>query len=153
MKPKIYTDTSVIGGCLDIEFKEGSQALFERFKSNSAILMISSLTLLELEKAPQDVQNVLKQVPIENMEYIELSIEAKQLADKYLSEGVVSKKSKVDAQHIAIATVNRADVLVSWNFKHIVNLDRIHGYNAVNLKQGYPMIEIRTPLEVLNYEN
>ncbi|RKZ51898.1 MAG: hypothetical protein DRR16_22810 [Candidatus Parabeggiatoa sp. nov. 3] len=93
MKPKIYTDTSVIGGCLDIEFKEGSQALFERFKSNSAILMISSLTLLELEKAPQDVQNVLKQVPIENMEYIELSIEAKQLADKYLSEGVVSKKS------------------------------------------------------------
>jgi hypothetical protein len=85
MKPKIYTDTSVIGGCLDIEFKEGSQALFERFKSNSAILMISNLTLLELENAPQDVQNVLKQVPIENIEYIKLSIEAKQLADKYLS--------------------------------------------------------------------
>jgi len=153
MKPKIYTDTSVIGGCLDIEFKEGSQALFERFKSNSAILMISNLTLLELENAPKDVQDILKQIPIENIEYVELSIEAKQLADKYLSEGVVSKKSKVDAQHIATATINRANVLVSWNFKHIVNLERIHGYNAVNLKQGYPMIEIRTPLEVLSYEN
>ena len=95
----------------------------------------------------------MKHIPIENIEYVELSIEAKQLAEKYLSESVVSKKSKVDAQHIAIATINRADVLVSWNFKHIVNLEKIHGYNAVNLKQGYPMIEIRTPLEVLSYEN
>jgi len=55
-------------------------------------------------------------------------------------------------KYIATATINRADVLVSWNFKHIVNLERIHRYNAVNLKLGYPMIEIRTPTEVLNYE-
>ena len=63
------------------------------------------------------------------------------------------KKSYVDAQHIAIATTQRADVLVSWNFKHIVNLERIHGYNSVNLKLGYPMLEIRTPIEVLKYEH
>ena len=73
--------------------------------------------------------------------------------ETYLQDGVVSKKSRVDAQHIAIATINRTNVLVSWNFKHIVNLDKIHGYNAVNLKLGYPMIEIRTPIEVLKYEN
>ncbi len=75
------------------------------------------------------------------------------MAETYLQENVVSEKSRVDAQHIATATINRVDVLVSWNFKHIVNLDRIHGYNSVNLKLGYPMLEIRTPTEVLKYED
>lgn len=81
-----------------------------------------------------------------------LTAEAEQLAGNYLSEGVVSLKSTSDAEHIAIATVNLTDVLVSWNFKHIINLERIRGYNAVNLRQGYPMIEIRTPLEILRHE-
>lgn len=58
----------------------------------------------------------------------------------------------LDAQHIAIATINRVDVLVSWNFKHIVNLRRIHLYNSINLKYGYPLIEIRSPREVINEE-
>ena len=57
-----------------------------------------------------------------------------------------------DAQHIATATICRVDVLVSWNFKHIVNLDRIHGYNSVDLRMGYFLIEIRTPQEILRYE-
>ncbi|MEE8058521.1 MAG: hypothetical protein V3T17_11900 [Pseudomonadales bacterium] len=153
MKQRIYTDTSVIGGCLDIEFKEGSIALFEKFKSGSAVIIVSNLTLLELENAPKEVQEVLKGVPNGSIEEINFSKEAKQLADLYLSEGVVSAKSELDAQHIAVATIIRADVLVSWNFKHIVNLERIHGYNSVNLKQGYPMLEIRTPIEVLNYED
>lgn len=144
----IYTDTSVIGGCLDREFKTGSVALFERFESGSAIMMISEITLSELENAPPRVRDMLAQVPAGNTRYAELTAEAKQLANDYLSEGVVSVKCGADAQHIAIATIHHADVLVSWNFKHIVNLERIRRYNAVNLKQGYPMMEIRTPLEV-----
>jgi len=52
-----------------------------------------------------------------------------------------------------LATINRADVLISWNFKHIVNLKRIHGYNAVNLKLGYPILEIRSPKEIIDYED
>nr|VFJ53362.1 MAG: hypothetical protein BECKFM1743A_GA0114220_101142 [Candidatus Kentron sp. FM]VFJ54578.1 MAG: hypothetical protein BECKFM1743C_GA0114222_101412 [Candidatus Kentron sp. FM]VFK10367.1 MAG: hypothetical protein BECKFM1743B_GA0114221_101382 [Candidatus Kentron sp. FM] len=152
LKPHIYTDTSVIGGCLDKEFQAGSEALIQRFESGSAILMISDLTLSELENAPPDVRNVLNRVSTEDTQYVELTAEARQLAERYLSEGVVSSKNQTDARHIAIATIHRADVLVSWNFKHIVNLERIHGYNAVNLKQGYPMIEIRTPLEVLRHE-
>jgi hypothetical protein len=87
------------------------------------------------------------------MEIIEFTEEAGDLAETYLKEGVVSRKSRVDAQHIATATINRVDVLVSWNFKHIVNLERIHGYNSVNLRAGYPILEIRTPIEVLNYED
>nr|VFJ75367.1 MAG: hypothetical protein BECKFM1743C_GA0114222_108373 [Candidatus Kentron sp. FM]VFJ77487.1 MAG: hypothetical protein BECKFM1743A_GA0114220_109922 [Candidatus Kentron sp. FM]VFK18631.1 MAG: hypothetical protein BECKFM1743B_GA0114221_105624 [Candidatus Kentron sp. FM] len=152
IKPHIYTDTSVIGGCLDREFRAGSEALFERFESGSAFMMLSDLTLSELENAPPRVRDRLNHVPAGNIRYVELTAEAEQLADNYLSEGVVSLKSTADAEHIAIATINHANVLVSWNFKHIVNLERIRGYNAVNLKQGYPMMEIRTPLEVLRYE-
>jgi hypothetical protein len=58
-----------------------------------------------------------------------------------------------DAYHIAIATVNRLDVLVSWNFKHIVNYDKIKLFNSINLRLGYPMIEIRSPKEFVRYEN
>jgi hypothetical protein len=75
-----------------------------------------------------------------------------ELAEAYIAAGVLKGTMRADAQHIAIATVARVDVLVSWNFKHIVNLQRIHGYNSVNLRQGYPMIEIRTPREVLSDE-
>jgi hypothetical protein len=153
MKKRIYTDTSVIGGCLDIEFEKGSNELFETFKSGLNIIVVSNLTLVELENAPQPVKDILKKIPVDYIEYIEFSKEADELADTYLSDGVVSKKSRVDAQHIATATIDHVDVLVSWNFKHIVNLDRIHGYNSVNLRLGYPMIEIRTPIEVLKYEN
>jgi hypothetical protein len=151
MKPRIYTDTSVIGGCLDMEFASSSLQLFENFKSGSAIIVVSSLTLLELEDAPAMVQAVLKGVSVENIEYVEFTKEAGELAQLYISEGVIGEKSRVDAQHIATATVSRVDVLVSWNFKHIVNLQRIHAYNAVNLKYGYPLLEIRTPQEVIRY--
>jgi hypothetical protein len=75
------------------------------------------------------------------------------LADKYISENVVGKTSRDDCIHIALATLNRADVLISWNFKHIVNLQRIRGYNSVNLKHNYPAIEIRSPKEMIDYEN
>ena len=74
------------------------------------------------------------------------------LAGKYITEGVIGRGKLVDAEHIAIATINRVDVLVSWNFRHIVNLQKIRGYNSVNLKYGYSLLEIRSPLEVITYE-
>lgn len=153
MKKRIYTDTSVIGGCLDLEFNANSLALFKNFNEGASIIVISNLTLADLEKAPRPVQEILKKVPREFIEYVGFSKEANDLAESYLKEGVVTKKSRVDAQHIATATISHIDVLVSWNFKHIVNLDKIHGYNSVNLKLGYPMIEIRTPTEVFRYED
>jgi hypothetical protein len=72
---------------------------------------------------------------------------------EYIRQAVVSRRMLADAQHIAVATVARVDVLVSWNFRHIVNLDRIHGFNAVNLRAGYPLLEIRSPLEVWKDEH
>lgn len=150
MKLRVYTDTSVFGGCFDEEFLEPSNELMKEFKSGEKILVTSDLTLREIENAPQDIKNMFLSMPVGFREYLVLEEEAKDLAKKYIKEKAISPKYLIDAQHIAIATVNRVDVLVSWNFKHIVNLKRIHFYNATNLKYGYPIIEIRSPREILN---
>ena len=75
------------------------------------------------------------------------------LAETYINDGALTNKSYNDALHIALATINNADVLASWNFKHIVNINRIRLYNSINLKLGYKMLEIRTPREILNTTN
>ena len=153
MRPRIYTDTSVIGGCLDPQFRKASTQLIHLFKSGMAILVLSDLTQLELDDAPSEVKAVLDRVPENFREHLELTEEASNLARLYIRQGVLSETKRVDAQHIAEATVARVDVLVSWNFKHIVNLERIRGYNSVNLKAGYPLLEIRTPREVTSYDD
>ena len=114
--------------------------------------MISDLTLRELDESPEKVREILYTIPDEFKKYVILKDEMKELAEKYISESIITRTHLVDAQHISIATINRADVLVSWNFKHIVNLKRIRSYNAINLKNGYQMLEIRTPREVLDDE-
>lgn len=152
MKPRVYVDTSVIGGIYDPEFKEWSNKLIQEFKKGSKIIVLSDLTLREIEEAPEQVRNVLNRIPDRNKDFIELNDEAKKLARYYINEGNMAKKYIVDAQHISIATVHKVDVVVSWNFKHIVNLEKIRIYNSINLKYGYPQIEIRSPREVLHEE-
>ena len=152
MKLKVYTDTSVIGGYYDEEFRDGSIQLINDFREGNKILVLSDITLREIEIAPAKVKQILKSIPIDNVEYLSFNEEAKFLSDKYIEEEVVTVKHLLDAQHIAIASINHIDVLVSWNFKHIVNLKKIHLYNSTNLKYGYPMIEIRTPKEVIDEE-
>lgn len=146
---KVYVDTSVFGGYFDAEFEEWSNKLIEEFKAGLKVLVISDLTLKELEGAPPNVRNLVEEIPDEHKEYVVLNNEARGLARHYIEEGVVSEGYLVDAQHIAIATVSRVDVLVSWNFKHMVNLSKIRLYNSVNLKYGYLLLEIRSPREVL----
>ena len=145
----IYVDTSVIGGCEDDEFSTASRLLWSKFSTGEFMLVISDLTLQEIETAPPVVRRHLEEIPVGHQIQVHLSEEAKQLADAYLSHGVVGAGSLADALHVALATVNTVDVLVSWNFRHIVNLGRIRLFNAVNLEQGYGLIEIRTPREVL----
>jgi predicted nucleic acid-binding protein len=146
---KVYVDTSVFGGCFDAEFEEWSNKLIEEFKLGLKALIISDLTFKELMEAPANVKNLVEEIPREHKEYVILNDEARDLARHYIEESVVSEGYLVDAQHIAIATVNRVDILVSWNFRHIVNLAKIKLYNSVNLKYGYPLLEIRRPREVL----
>jgi len=149
---RVYIDTSVIGGCLDEEFKKDSIKLFNEFVKGAKTVVISDVLLFELEAAPAELKDILKRVPADHIEYVTLHKESIDLAKAYIKEGVVAGKSLSDARHIALATVARIDVLVSWNFKHIVNINRIHLFNSVNLKMGYPLLEIRSPKEVL-YED
>jgi predicted nucleic acid-binding protein len=151
MKQRIYIDTSVVGGFFDEEFKDATQRLFKRLEDNEIKFIISDLLELELIQAPRHVNELLLKYPTDRFERIELTEEIMNLADKYIAEKVVGRTSLEDCRHIALATINRVDVLASWNFKHIVNLDRIKGYNSVNLRLGYPTIEIRTPQELVSY--
>ncbi|MCA9413923.1 MAG: PIN domain protein [Candidatus Omnitrophica bacterium] len=148
---RIYVDASVVGGCEDIEFSQDSIALWRHFIEGVHTLMLSAHTLRELEGAPSGVRDHLLKVPIEHQIVLEDSEDAAELAEAYLEHGVVGPGSKADALHVALATLGHASVLVSWNFKHIVNLGRIRQFNAVNVSFGYGILEIRTPKEVLDY--
>ncbi|HRD56903.1 MAG TPA: type II toxin-antitoxin system VapC family toxin [Ferruginibacter sp.] len=153
MKQRIYIDTSVFGGHFDIEFAEHTIPLFDRLKNGEFTLLFSTVTQDELENAPEKVRNLVQGIKTENTEFLETTNEAVELASEYITEKVVGQTSYADCLHIALATINRADFLVSWNFKHIVNVQRIRGYNAINIKNGYKQLEIRSPREFAKYED
>jgi hypothetical protein len=146
---RIYIDTSVVGGVFDKEFEKYSKNLFEKVKGGSLLLVVSNLLQAELINAPLFVRNYLDNIPVSQIENVNLTPLAMKLADQYIIEKVVGETSLADCQHIAIATIEKVDALISWNFKHIVNLNRIKGYNSINLKMGYPSLEIRSPAEII----
>jgi hypothetical protein len=148
----IYVDASVVGGCEDWEFRDASLALWERFVEGRHTLVLSAHTIRELQGAPAPVRAHLDEVPPGYRLTLPDTDEAFELADAYLKRGILGPGSYADAAHVALATTGNADILVSWNFRHIVNLGRIWIFNAVNLEEGYGTLEIRSPKEVLDYE-
>lgn len=153
MRQRLYIDTSVFGGYFDEEFKEQTIPLFERIRVGELTILFSSVTQDELEYAPANVKELVNRLSADQTEYLELSDEAVDLAKAYIAEKVVGETSFADCLHIALATIHHADYLVSWNFKHIVNIDRISGYNGVNIKKGYKQLDIRSPREFIRYED
>ncbi len=153
MKLRVYIDTSVVGGYFDDEFEDVTQLFFERIFNKDFLVYFSEVSEAELSLAPDFVKDLKSKIPIDCYRYLDLDDESRALAEAYLKEKILGKTSLDDAYHIAIATVNRLDVLVSWNFKHIVNYDKIKLFNSINLRLGYPMIEIRSPKEFVRYEN
>jgi predicted nucleic acid-binding protein len=153
MIKRIYIDTSVFGGYFDQEFEKETIPFFDKIIERRVKIIVSEILELELYRAPDHVWNFYESLPPYCIERVELTNEARDLSEKYILENVVGKTSLADCQHIALATIYKVDVLVSWNFKHIVNLERIRGYNSINFREGYQMTEIRTPKEIFNYEN
>lgn len=151
MIKRVYIDTSVFGGYFDSEFCKPTKNFFEVLNAQNVKILVSEILELEIYRAPGHIIELFESLM--NMERIELTEEVKKLAELYITEKVVGRTSKADCQHIALATINKADVLVSWNFKHIVNLERIRGYNSINFREGYQMTEIRTPKEIFRDEN
>lgn len=153
MKLRIYIDTSVVGGYFDDEFEDITKLFFDRIFKKEFLVYFSAISEAELSLAPDFVQDLKSKIPSDCYQYLDLDNESRELAETYINEKVLSKTSLDDAYHIALATVNRLDVLISWNFKHIVNYDKIKLFNSINLRLGYPMIEIRSPKEFVKYEN
>jgi len=152
MKDKIYIDTSVLGGYYDIEFEKDTKIFFNRVLNKEFSVYISEITDTELLFAPERVKSLLNEIPADCLTNLSISKEVDDLANTYISEKALGKASLNDAYHIAIATVNKINVLVSWNFKHIVNLNKIRLFNSVNVKLGYSLIEIRCPKELISDE-
>lgn len=152
-KQRIYLDTSVFGGLFDKEFKKYTEPLFERIKNFEFQMLYSNITEDELKFAPKRIKNIVNLLPKNSTEYIKSDFETMSLAKKYIAKNVVGETSYIDCLHIALATIHNANILVSWNFKHIVNVVRIIGYNSVNLSEGYKQIDIRSPRELIDYEN
>ena len=144
-QPRVYVDTSIIGGCLDEELSEPSLRLIELCSLGKAKLVVSELVLEELEQAPQAVQDVLGKLAREAYEVVPITEETLSLAEQYISSGALGARMRNDAQHIAAATLAHVDVLTSWNFRHIVNQWRIEMFNQVNRRMGYPAIDICRP--------
>jgi len=153
VRQRFYFDTSVFGGVYDIEFEEDSIQLFEKVKLGQITCVYSDLTEGELFEAPEKVKILFSDLKKENIEIVSVNDEAVELARKYIDEKVVGETSFDDCVHIALATIHKVDILVSWNFKHIVNIYRIRGYNSVNLSCGYQTLEIRSPKDIIGYEN
>ena len=153
MNTRLYFDTSVFGGVYDEEFEDISTLLFEKVKLGQMICVYSDLSETELKNAPQNVREFFADLPKQYMQYVEVTEEAYELAQKYLDEKVVGQTSADDCRHIATATVNKVDILVSWNFKHIVNVFKIRGYNSINIRCGYTQLDIRSPKEIVYNED
>lgn len=148
---RIYADTSVFGGVFDAEFAEPTKRLFAEIDLGRFSLVTSAIVEAEIEPAPQRIRDFFSLYEAV-AEIAQLTQETILLQQEYIKSGVVTEKSAEDALHVAIATVSRCNLIVSWNFKHIVHFDKIPKYNAVNTLHGYGQIGIFSPQEVISYD-
>ena len=145
----LYLDTSVFGGYFEPEFEEWTVPLFRQLEQRKHRLLFSDIVETVLIEAPLRVRQLAVESRSRNATAIVTDQAALDLAARYLKEKVVGKTSFNDCRHIALATLHNADVLVSWNFKHIVNVERILGYNSVNTRLGHRILDIRSPREII----
>lgn len=145
---RTYVETSVFGGVFDDEFGEPSRSFFEKLRSGCFLPVISDVVVREIAGAPIVVRKLLAEY-LPMTEVAAVTPEALVLRDAYISAEILTSNALNDALHIAVATLNRCELIASWNFKHIVNFRRIPKFNAVNTLNGYGSIMIHSPLEII----
>lgn len=150
--PRVYVDTSVIGGCFDAEFERWSNALVTDFADGRLIAVVSEVVAAEVEVAPERVRGRFEELCQQGAEVLAVTRDSLEVVAGYAKHEILPPRFRNDMLHIALATVADVDVLVSWNFKHIVRFDKIRRYNAVNLELGYRSLQIRSPREVARDE-
>jgi len=148
---RVYVDTSVLGGCFDPEFAEWSNSLVEDFRLGRFRPVLSDVIAAEVAPAPEHVRALHGELLELGAEEVAVSSEALALLARYRDRAILGPRFQNDMLHIALATLAEVDVLVSWNFRHIVRLDKIRLFNAVNLELGYKPLSIYSPREVTFY--
>jgi len=141
-----------MGGYHDTEFDTATRVLFERIADKEFDIYFSEINETELINAPPHVKAVKDLIPADCFHYLYVTDAVETLMQLYISEKALGKASENDAYHIALSSVNRIDYLISWNFKHIVNYNKIKMFNAINMRFGYPLINIYSPLEFLKHD-
>ena len=149
---RTYVDTSVFGGCLDSEFEAPSRRFFVEVGQGRFVVLVSELTVEELSAAPTEVREVFEALDASSLEQVPLDEEVRALMKAYIKGGVLAQRFEADAMHVAAASVAGADLVVSWNFRHVVHHERIRGFHGVNLMRGYSCVDIRAPWEVIHEE-
>ena len=149
---RVYVDTSVIGGCLDPEYAVWSEGLMRDFSNRIFRPVTSDVVQAEIDLAPVPIQQKYADLLGMKPELLTVTPAALELANTYQVQGVLTPKYYNDGLHIALATIGQVDVLVSWNFRHIVHFNKIRLFNAVNIQQGYRTIQIYSPREVTTYD-
>lgn len=152
-KLRLYLDTSVFGGVFDAGFDLDSKRIFDAAKRSKVIVLISELIMEELRFAPAHVQELLKKIPENALELVGINTQVLELRNAYLRAKILDAKSQNDATHVAAATTARADAILSWNFKHIVRLDKMKGFNRINFELGYANLTIINPKEFYSDED
>jgi predicted nucleic acid-binding protein len=149
---RVYVDTSVIGGCFDPEFATWSTELVAGFRMGRFAPVLSDVTAAEVALAPRRVRDLHQDLVALAEPVLPVTKETLSLVADYQARGVLGSRFRNDMLHIAIASIAEVDVLVSWNFKHIVRLDKIRLFNAVNFEGGYKALAIYSPREVAGHE-
>jgi predicted nucleic acid-binding protein len=152
-KLRIYLDTSVISYLLEDDTPEkmdDTQELWKLLQQDEYEIIISNVTLEELEGCNTEKRDILaKYMELINYSFALITLQEDELAEKYLIYNVLSEKNRTDLTHIACAVLNDCDYIISWNFKHFVNIKTINKVNAVNLLLGYREIKIISPSMLL----
>ncbi len=149
MKLRVYIDTSVFSALLD-ERAPARQTDTRSFLARLEEFEVSTSTVTrrELEATPGPDRRAKLLEILRGIAIHQVTDEVKELARSYLDEGVFASKSVNDALHVAVAVLTRHDVLVSWNFEHLVNRRRRARVNDLNISRGLPGIEIVAPPEM-----
>lgn len=146
--PVLYLDTSVLGGYFDEEWMQPTRELWRQMEDGLWRFVTSLLTADELVPAPSNVRDLFD-TTFDPAGVLDLTDDMDRLASAYVAHGVVSTRYENDARHVAASTLARTDFLVSWNFRHMVNVQRETAFNGVNLLMGLPAIRIVNPLDII----
>lgn len=149
---RIYIDTSVIGGCFDREFATWSNALMRDFRVGRLIPVLSDVTAAEVQSAPEAVRDLHQELLAIVEAVLPVTEGVLSLVAAYAARKILPAKYEADMRHISLATIAEVESLVSWNFKHIVRLEKIRLFNEVNIQLGYKPLSILSPREVTTYE-